>query len=32
MTEILAGLAPDETVVTSNNRLLVNGQAVQSTP
>ncbi len=32
MVEILAGLAPDETVVTTNNRLLVHGQALQVQP
>lgn len=32
MTEILAGLNPGETVVTTNNRLLTNGQALQVTP
>ena len=32
LTEILSGLSPDETVVTSNNRLLVNGQRLRIEP
>jgi RND family efflux transporter MFP subunit len=32
MTEILGGLNPGETVVTGNNRLLVNGQTLQIQP
>ena len=32
MTEILTGLSPNETVVTSNNRLLVDGQPLQVQP
>jgi len=32
MTEILAGLTPNETVVTTNNRLLVDGQPLRVQP